>query len=98
MVDPGFMRVYQEDFDDGKTEHEEERILPPLVEGEAVDLDELKCNQHFTEPPPRYSEATLIKALEDYALDVPRLMPVLFLLCKIANTLFWKINDLNQRM
>lgn len=72
ITDPGFIRVYQEDIDDQKkTEKDEERILPPLKEGEEVNLNDLNCNQHFTEPPPRYSEATLIKALEEYGIGRP---------------------------
>lgn len=71
VTDPGFMLVYQEDVDDKKTDAEEGRILPPLEEGEEVVLNDLLCNQHFTEPPPRYSEATLIKALEDFGIGRP---------------------------
>lgn len=71
ITDPGFMRVYQEDTDDGKGGQDDERILPPLKEGEEVTLNDLKCNQHFTEPPPRYSEATLIKALEEFGIGRP---------------------------
>jgi len=71
IADPGFIRVYQEDYDDKKGEQDEEKILPPLNEGDSVSLKELRCNQHFTEPPPRYSEATLIKALEEYGIGRP---------------------------
>ncbi len=72
VVDPGFILVYQEGIDDHKTDHnEEERLLPPLTEGDIVDLQGIKCNQHFTEPPPRYSEATLIKTLEEYGIGRP---------------------------
>lgn len=72
IVDPGFMQVYREDVDDKKTETDDDnRILPPLKEGEEVDLNDIACNQHFTEPPPRYSEATLIKALEEYGIGRP---------------------------
>lgn len=71
IADPGFMRVYREDMDDKKVDPDEERILPPLKEGDIVSLKELICNQHFTEPPPRYSEATLIKALEEYGIGRP---------------------------
>lgn len=71
LVDPGFMHVYQEDMDDKKSDQDEERILPPLEEGDEVSLVELNCNQHFTEPPPRYSEATLIKVLEEYGIGRP---------------------------
>ncbi len=71
IADPGFMHVYQESLDDKKPDQDEERILPPLKEGEEVTLDDIDCNQHFTEPPPRYSEATLIKALEEHGIGRP---------------------------
>lgn len=71
VTDPGFMLVYQEDSDDKKSDQDEERILPPLEEGEDVMLNDVQCNQHFTEPPPRYSEATLIKALEEHGIGRP---------------------------
>jgi len=71
VVDPGFMLVYKESVDDHKADHDEDRMLPLLQEGEEVTLKDLKCNQHFTEPPPRYSEATLIKALEEYGIGRP---------------------------
>jgi len=71
ITDPGFIRVYQEDVDDAKSSLDDERMLPPLEEGQEVDLNALQCNQHFTEPPPRYSEATLIKALEEYGIGRP---------------------------
>lgn len=70
VVNPGFMRVYQEGLDD-KTESDEEKMLPPLTEGEVIKLNDIKCSQHFTEPPPRYSEATLIKALEEHGIGRP---------------------------
>ncbi len=71
VIDPGFMRVYQEGSDDKPEELGEEHLLPSLAEGEEVDLNDITCNQHFTEPPPRYSEATLIKALEEYGIGRP---------------------------
>ncbi len=71
LTDPGFIRVYQESTDDSKSDSDEERILPPLKEGEEVNLNDVTCNQHFTEPPPRYSEATLIKALEEHGIGRP---------------------------
>ena len=72
VTDPGFMRVYQEGADDSKAAaDDEERMLPPLVEGDEVNLNDLMCNQHFTEPPPRYSEATLIKVLEEHGIGRP---------------------------
>jgi DNA topoisomerase-1 len=71
IADPGFMHVYQEGQDDKKTDQDEETILPPLTVGEEVVLNDIKCNQHFTEPPPRFSEATLIKTLEEFGIGRP---------------------------
>jgi len=71
VLDPGYMRVYQEGSDDKPEEMSEETLLPQLQEGDEVALSELACNQHFTEPPPRYSEATLIKALEEHGIGRP---------------------------
>jgi len=73
IVEPGFMHVYQEGQDDKKTDADDDKdkILPPLTVGEAVALKEITCNQHFTEPPPRYSEASLIKALEEHGIGRP---------------------------
>ncbi|MBK8164256.1 MAG: type I DNA topoisomerase [Gammaproteobacteria bacterium] len=70
IVDPGFMSVYQEDTDDGK-DGEEQNLLPELTMGETVTLDTIHTDQHFTEPPPRYTEASLIKALEEYGIGRP---------------------------
>ena len=67
----GFMRVYIEDIDDAKKEDSKENILPPLKQGDSVDLKEIRLEQHFTEPPPRYSEATLVKTLEEYGIGRP---------------------------
>ena len=70
---PGFLAVYQEGRDDRKDDRnaEQERRLPPLEEDDPVTLNELRRNQHFTEPPPRYSEASLIRALEDRGIGRP---------------------------
>jgi DNA topoisomerase-1 len=67
---PGFLAVYQEGRDDTKGS-DEDRVLPPMREGDWVELLDLHADQHFTEPPPRYSEATLIKALEEYGIGRP---------------------------
>ena len=66
---PGFLAVYEEGLDDRKAE--KDRRLPPLKRGVAVTLKALRPEQHFTEPPPRYSEASLIRALEDYGIGRP---------------------------
>ena len=71
MRDPGFMRVYIEGLDDNKNDDTRENILPPLKEGDQVDLKEIRLEQHFTEPPPRFSEATLVKTLEEYGIGRP---------------------------
>ncbi len=69
--DPGFMRVYIEDKDDPKPDDSQDKLLPPMREGDIVDLKEIRLEQHFTEPPPRYSEASLVKALEEYGIGRP---------------------------
>ena len=72
IKDPGFMSVYTEESDKGeKTTSVTEKKLPPLAEGEEVALKELTAAQHFTEPPPRYGEASLIKTLEEYGIGRP---------------------------
>ncbi|MGD8710097.1 MAG: DNA topoisomerase I [Ectothiorhodospiraceae bacterium] len=68
---PGFMAVYMEGEDDSKGDPNKERILPPLEEGEMVDLKAIRPEQHFTEPPPRYSEASLVRALEERGIGRP---------------------------
>jgi DNA topoisomerase I len=70
LVKPGFIAVYQESADDVKSD-EGDHVLPPLEEGDLVDLVTLHADQHFTEPPPRYSEASLVKALEEHGIGRP---------------------------
>ena len=69
--DLGFMRVYIEDKDDSKVDDNKETLLPPMTEGDQVDLQEIRLEQHFTEPPPRFSEASLVKTLEEYGIGRP---------------------------
>ncbi|HET8898848.1 MAG TPA: DNA topoisomerase I [Rhodanobacteraceae bacterium] len=72
VVDPGFLAVYEEGRDQKAAEDEDEgRRLPRLVKGETVPLNDILADQHFTEPPPRYSEASLVKALEEYGIGRP---------------------------
>ncbi|MFW5909715.1 MAG: type I DNA topoisomerase [Thiohalospira sp.] len=71
IEDPGFMAVYREGRDDGGEDKDAERILPPLTEGETVTLDAVRPEQHFTEPPPRYTEATLVRTLEEHGIGRP---------------------------
>lgn len=69
VVFPGFLQVYEEGRDDSK--EEESAILPALTKGDKVHLLDVLANQHFTEPPPRYSEASLVKALEEFDIGRP---------------------------
>lgn len=71
IVHPGFMSLYQEGHDDKKEPDNKEKILPAFKEGDLVKLKDILCEQHFTEPPPRYSEASLVKALEEYGIGRP---------------------------
>lgn len=69
---PGFLKVYEEARDeDAAPDEEEGKILPPLEEGEVVDLLQLMPEQHFTQPPPRYTEASLVRTLEEYGIGRP---------------------------
>jgi DNA topoisomerase-1 len=70
LVEPGFMAVYQEGKDDGKDD-DGDRLLPEVEKGDEIGLDELRAEQHFTEPPPRFTEASLVKTLEEYGIGRP---------------------------
>ncbi len=67
----GFMAVYMEGRDDGDEQDEAEKALPALAVGEELDLRKLLPEQHFTQPPPRFSEAALVKALEEQGIGRP---------------------------
>ncbi len=69
LVFPGFIAVYKEDLDD--TIEEGEERLPQLEEGQSIPIDRLFGEQHFTQPPPRYTEASLVKTLEEYGIGRP---------------------------
>jgi DNA topoisomerase-1 len=71
LVKPGFLAVYRESFDDVTLDDDENRMLPAMEVGDRVQLLAIKPEQHFTEPPPRYSEASLVKALEEYGIGRP---------------------------
>ncbi|GAA5784296.1 DNA topoisomerase 1 [Chitiniphilus shinanonensis] len=73
LVFPGFIAVYQEDEDD--VEDEDEARLPVLEEGETLPVDKIFGEQHFTQPPPRYSEASIVKALEEFGIGRPSTYP-----------------------
>ena len=65
LIEPGFLKVYQD------AQATQDNQLPELDEGDRVELVAIRPEQHFTEPPPRYSEASLVKALEDYGIGRP---------------------------
>jgi DNA topoisomerase-1 len=70
LVKPGYISVYQEGTDDAKID-DTDHVLPPMREGDTVSLEALRAEQHFTEPPPRFSEASLVKALEEHGIGRP---------------------------
>jgi DNA topoisomerase I len=70
LVKPGYIAVYQEGRDDA-TDDESDQVLPPMQVGDAVKLLSVQPQQHFTEPPPRFTEASLVKALEEYGIGRP---------------------------
>jgi DNA topoisomerase I len=69
LVEPGYIAVYQEGRDDA--EDEQDRRLPQVEEGELIALNKLDAEQHFTKPPPRFSEASLVKTLEEFGIGRP---------------------------
>ncbi|MGB1310639.1 MAG: DNA topoisomerase I [Leucothrix sp.] len=74
--DPGFMSVYQESVDansdsEKETDDKKDKILPIMEEGDTLQLMAVSADQHFTEPPPRFSEASLVKTLEEYDIGRP---------------------------
>ena len=68
---PGFIAVYTESFDDKKDDADDEKILPNMEVGDLINIEDILATQHFTEPPPRFSEASLVKALEEYGIGRP---------------------------
>jgi DNA topoisomerase I len=70
MIKPGYISVYQEGTDD-TVQDDSDHVLPPMQEGDRVKLLGVTPAQHFTEPPPRFSEASLVKALEEYGIGRP---------------------------
>ncbi len=70
---PGFLSVYQEgkDDDSGAADDENGSILPAVADGETMATRAIDAEQHFTQPPPRFNEATLVKALEEYGIGRP---------------------------
>ncbi|RYG60676.1 MAG: type I DNA topoisomerase [Alphaproteobacteria bacterium] len=70
IIFPGFLSVYQEGKDDNAGD-DDENILPQVSEGDVLATRSIDTEQHFTQPPPRFTEATLVKALEEYGIGRP---------------------------
>jgi DNA topoisomerase-1 len=70
LIKPGYISVYQEGMDDA-VQDDSDHVLPPMQEGDRIKLLGVTPAQHFTEPPPRFSEASLVKALEEYGIGRP---------------------------
>ena len=70
----GFLKLYREDTDDteaGATEQDDSRMLPPMAERDPLRRGDVNALQHFTQPPPRYSEASLVKKMEELGIGRP---------------------------
>ncbi len=71
VANAGFMQLYMEGKDDAAAGDGDEKLLPPMAEGDVLKLLAIRSEQHFTEPPPRYSEASLVRALEEFGIGRP---------------------------
>jgi len=72
VVVSGFLAVYEEGKDTKSADDDDEgRKLPPMKPGDRIPLDRIHADQHFTQPPPRFTEAALVKALEEYGIGRP---------------------------
>jgi DNA topoisomerase-1 len=67
----GFLKLYREDRDDQDAEDDEARVLPAMSEGDPLTRRDVKASQHFTQPPPRYTEASLVKKMEELGIGRP---------------------------
>jgi DNA topoisomerase-1 len=87
---PGFLAAYEVTAPKGHEENENR--LPNMNEGDIVDVNEIRAEQHFTEPPPRYSEASLVKTLEEYGIGRPSTYASI-----ISTLIFRKYVELDRR-
>ena len=67
----GFLKLYREDTDDDAADEEDNRMLPPMSERDPLKRQKVDATQHFTQPPPRYSEASLVKKMEELGIGRP---------------------------
>jgi DNA topoisomerase-1 len=67
----GFLKLYREDRDDHAEDDDETRVLPAMTEGDPLARRDVKASQHFTQPPPRYTEASLVKKMEELGIGRP---------------------------
>jgi DNA topoisomerase-1 len=67
----GFLKLYREDRDDQDADDDEARVLPAMTEGDPLTRRDVKASQHFTQPPPRYTEASLVKKMEELGIGRP---------------------------
>jgi DNA topoisomerase-1 len=67
----GFLKLYREDLDDPTEDEESGKILPPLQKADPLKTGKVEASQHFTQPPPRYSEASLVKKMEELGIGRP---------------------------
>jgi len=93
VVDPGFLAVYEEGKDTrAKDDEDEGRKLPAMKIGDRVPLERIHADQHFTQPPPRFTEASLVKTLEEYGIGRPSTYASI-----IATLLFRKYVEMESR-
>ncbi|MGY0557720.1 DNA topoisomerase I [Lysobacter sp. A421] len=93
VVNPGFLAVYEEGKDAKATDADDEgRKLPAMKTGDRIPVQAIQANQHFTEPPPRFSEASLVKTLEEYGIGRPSTYASI-----IATLLYRKYVELESR-
>ncbi len=93
VIDPGFLAVYEEGKDTKTSDEDDEgRKLPRMKTGDRIPLERIHADQHFTEPPPRFSEASLVKALEEHGIGRPSTYASI-----IATLLFRKYVELDSR-